>query len=262
MDVIGAKNITITLNHKEILKDISISIPEGKRTVILGPNGSGKSTLLKALAGLLKCSAGSICFDKQELQRISKHQLAKQMAILPQGAEAPKDLTVGDLVDYGRFPHRKWWGSAPKDDKECVLWALKQTGMEYFQNRLVSTLSGGERQRAWIAMALAQKPKVLLLDEPTTYLDIAHQLEVMNIVSRLNRDNGISVVMVLHDINHAMQFADEIIILKDGTIFAKGEPEKIITVDLLEKVFGVSADVFTNREGKPVLVPMTLSKNK
>jgi iron complex transport system ATP-binding protein len=134
--------------------------------------------------------------------------------------------------------------------------------MEQFQSRLVSTLSGGERQRAWIAMALAQKPKVLLLDEPTTYLDIAHQLEVMNIVSRLNRDNGISVVMVLHDINHAMQFADEIIILKDGAIFAKGEPEKIITVDLLEKVFGVSAEVFINREGKPVLVPMTLSKKK
>ncbi len=260
MGVIRAKNITITLNHKEILKDISISILEGQCTVILGPNGSGKSTLLKALAGLLKCNVGTIYFDEQELQRISKHQLAKQMAILPQGAEAPKDLTVGDLVDYGRFPHRKWWSSAPKDDKECVLWALKQTGMEQFKNRLVSTLSGGERQRAWIAMALAQKPKVLLLDEPTTYLDIAHQLEVMNIVSRLNRDSGISVVMVLHDINHAMQFADEIVILKDGEIFAKGEPEKVITVDLLEKVFGVSADVFINREGRTVLVPTTYSK--
>ncbi|MDF2565325.1 MAG: Iron-chelate-transporting ATPase [Massilibacillus sp.] len=262
MGIISTKNITVILNHKEILKDISMSIAEGKRTVILGPNGSGKSTLLKALAGLLKCSAGSIYFDKQELQRVSKHQLAKQMAILPQGAEAPKDLTVSDLVDYGRFPHRKWWGKAPKDDKECVIWALKQTGMDQFKNRLVSTLSGGERQRAWIAMALAQKPKVLLLDEPTTYLDIAHQLEVMNIVSKLNYDSGISVVMVLHDINHAMQFADEIVILKDGEVFAKGEPEKVITVDLLEKVFGVSADVFINREGRTILVPTTFSKPK
>lgn len=261
MQIMSARNITITLNHKEILKEVSLSIGEGKRTVILGPNGSGKSTVLKALAGLLKCTSGMIYFEQQELQCISKHKLAQKMAILPQGAEAPKDLTVGELVEYGRFPYRKWWGRVPKDDEECVNWALKQTGMDQFQHRLVHTLSGGERQRAWIAMALAQKPKVLLLDEPTTYLDIAHQLEVMHIISKLNRDSGISVVMVLHDINHAIQFADEIIILKDGVIFAQGAPEKVITVDMLEKVFGVSADVFSNREGKPVLMPIMLAKN-
>lgn len=258
MPILSAKNITITLNHKEILKDVNLCIGEGKRTVILGPNGSGKSTVLKALAGLLRCTSGKIYFEQQELQHISKHKLAQKMAILPQGAEAPRDLTVGELVEYGRFPYRKWWGRAPKDDEKCVNWALKQTGMNQFQHRLVHTLSGGERQRAWIAMALAQSPRVLLLDEPTTYLDIAHQLEVMHIISKLNRDSGISVVMVLHDMNHAIQFADEIIILKDGVIFDKGEPEKVITVDMLKKVFGVSADVFTNCDGKTVLVPKLL----
>lgn len=260
MQIIEAKNISIKIQKQEILHQISITIPTGKRTVILGPNGSGKSTLLKALTGYLTCSTGEIFLDGVEIQTIPHKKLAQRMAILPQGSAIPNDLTVKELVDYGRFPYRKWWGGISKEDEEAVVWAIRQTGLEHLQNRLVKTLSGGERQRTWIAMALAQKPQVLLLDEPTTYLDIAHQLDVLNTVSLLNHKNNISVVMVLHDINHAMQFADEVIIVKDGMIYAQGEPEQVLTAKLLEEVFGVRTDTFISTTRKPVFVPIETVK--
>lgn len=260
MGILEAKAVTIQIEKKEILKQVSLSIAEGKRTVIIGPNGSGKSTLLKALAGLSKCTVGQILFEAQDIHCFGKKKLAQKLAILPQGASVPTDLTVRELVDYGRFPHRKWWSGVSREDKTYVRAALKETGMEPFKDRLVSTLSGGERQRAWVAMALAQSPKVLLLDEPTTYLDIAHQLEVMQIVARLNEKNQISIVMVLHDINHAMRYADEVVVIKDGMIFASGPPQKVITVNMLENVFGVTADLFTNRRGISVLSPTHLKE--
>lgn len=260
MGILEAKAVTIRIEKKEILRDVNLSIAEGKRTAIIGPNGSGKSTLLKALAGLSKCTAGQVLLETQDIHRIGKKKLAQKLAILPQGASAPPDLTVRELVDYGRFPHRKWWSGVSGEDKTYVRAALKETGMEHFKDRLVSTLSGGERQRAWIAMALAQSPKVLLLDEPTTYLDIAHQLEVMQIISRFNEKNQISIVMVLHDINHAMHYADEVVVIKDGIIFASGAPKKVITVNMLENVFGVTADLFTNRRGISILSPTQLKE--
>lgn len=260
MAVLSAKDAEVRVARKEILRVADLEITEGKRTVIIGPNGSGKSTLLKALSGLMRLTGGRVLFEGRDIGRFAKKEIAQKLAILPQGAAAPADLTVGELVNYGRFPYRKWWGGISAEDRNSVRWALRQTGTDQLKDRLVSTLSGGERQRAWIAMALAQMPSVLLLDEPTTYLDIAHQLEVMNIVSTLNTQNQITVVMVLHDIYHAMRYADEIIVMKDGTVFAVGTPKKVITVSLLEEVFGVTAESFINQCGEAALLPVRLKK--
>lgn len=261
MGVLKAKDVSVTVQQREILHVDALEIAEGKRTAIIGPNGSGKSTLLKALSGFTKYTRGEVLFEGQEIGRLSKKKIAQKLAILPQGSSAPSDLTVRELVDYGRFPHRKWWGGISPEDKESVRWALAQTGLDHLKERFVSTLSGGERQRAWIAMALAQKPKVLLLDEPTTYLDIAHQLEVMHIISSLNRENKITVLMVLHDIYHAMEYADEVIVINGGKIIAVGAPYEVVTIALLEDVFGVTAERFRNAEGRSVLLPVRLKKS-
>ena len=260
MCMLKAENVAIAIGNKNILQEVNISLLKGKRTAIIGPNGSGKSTLLKALAGILYPTRGKIFFDGKDIHSYSKKKLAQQLAVLPQGSVVPNDLTVGELVDYGRFPHRKWWKSDYSEDKKVVEWALKQAGLEQLKERLISTLSGGERQRAWIAMALAQEPKVLLLDEPTTYLDIAHQLEIMKIITELNKKNEISVVMVLHDINHARQYADEIIVVKSGQIVGQGIPEDVLTIKLLADVFNVTAEKFANQKGQSVLIPTKLIK--
>ena len=260
MAILSGEHMTVAIGDKVILHDITVQIPQGKRTAIIGPNGSGKSTLLKALAGLIKCKAGKVCFEGEAVEKLGRRNLAQKLAILPQSPQVPADLTVKDLVEYGRFPHRNWWSKITADEKDTVEWAMQQTGIFALRNRLVNTLSGGERQRTWIAMALAQKPDLLMLDEPTTYLDISHQLEVMNIITELNRKNGISIMMVLHDINHAMQFADEIIIVEAGKIVGQGTPEESIDVNMLERVFGVTAEVFKNQAGKSIFIPMKLAK--
>ena len=193
--IIKAQNISVSINEKEIVHGISLDIPEGKVTAIIGPNGCGKSTTLKALSRILPYK-GSVTFKGQEMSTLSQREFAKCLAILTQSPQAPSDLTVNDLVEMGRFPHRGFLGRAGKDDKEHVEWALEQTGVKEMRYRLLNTLSGGERQRAWIAMALAQRPEVLLLDEPTTYLDICHQLEIMQLIGRLNQELGLTVVMV------------------------------------------------------------------
>lgn len=260
MCILKTEHLSIKFGNKEILNEINLSIQTGKRTAIIGPNGSGKSTLLKALSGLLKPAQGTVFFAEKDIRSYGKKQLAQRLAILPQGASSPNDLTVGELIDYGRFPHRNWWGGNDAADQEIVDWALSQTGLAHLNKRLLSTLSGGERQRAWIAMALAQKPSVLLLDEPTTYLDIAHQLEVMQTVSALNKKNAISIIMVLHDLNHAMRYADEIIVVKDGRIFAKGTPDQTVDLNLLKQVFKVNAEVFKNDTGQNLFIPNSVLK--
>ncbi|MDO5473939.1 MAG: ABC transporter ATP-binding protein, partial [Phascolarctobacterium sp.] len=179
--IIKAQNICVSINDKEIVHNLSLEIPEGKVTAIIGPNGCGKSTTLKALSRILPYK-GSVTFKGSEMSALSQREFAKSLAILTQSPQAPSDLTVNDLVEMGRFPHRGFLGRGGKDDKEHVDWALAQTGVTAMRNRLLNTLSGGERQRAWIAMALAQRPEVLLLDEPTTYLDICHQLEIMQLI--------------------------------------------------------------------------------
>lgn len=253
------ENLNVSIAQQPILQDLSLDFATGRRTAIVGPNGAGKSTLLRAVAGLNHDYTGSICLDGQEIRQLARQHMARKLAILPQGAAAPPDTTVGQLVDYGRFPYRSWFRTSDaKADREAVTWAMQVTKVTEFRDRQVQSLSGGERQRAFLAMALAQQPETLLLDEPTTYLDIAHQLEVMKIVTTINETYGMTVIMVLHDINHALQYADEIAVLKDKHIVAQGEPETVLTVEMLAQVFGVRADIFTNRQGAKVLSPVEL----
>jgi len=257
--IIKAQNICVSINDKEIVHNLSLEIPEGKVTAIIGPNGCGKSTTLKALSRILPYK-GSVTFKDNEMFALSQREFAKSLAILTQSPQAPSDLTVNDLVEMGRFPHRGFLGRGGKDDKEHVEWALAQTGVTAMRNRLLNTLSGGERQRAWIAMALAQRPEVLLLDEPTTYLDICHQLEIMQLIGRLNQELGLTVVMVVHDLNHAIMYADHVVVVKAGKLVTSGAPREIITADLLAEVFKVKADEFILSNDLRALVPVDLYK--
>ena len=257
--IIKAQNICVSINDKEIVHNLSLEIPEGKVTAIIGPNGCGKSTTLKALSRILPYK-GSVTFKGNEMSVLSQREFAKSLAILTQSPQAPSDLTVNDLVEMGRFPHRGFLGRGGKDDKEHVEWALAQTGVTAMRNRLLNTLSGGERQRAWIAMALAQRPEVLLLDEPTTYLDICHQLEIMQLIGRLNQELGLTVVMVVHDLNHAIMYADHVVVVKAGKLVTSGAPREIITAELLAEVFKVKADEFILSNDLRALVPVDLYK--
>lgn len=258
---LSIRNLSVRMEQRVILQDLSLTFAEGKRTAIIGPNGAGKSTLLKTAAGLNSRYAGDVFLGDKNIRELSRQQLAQKIAILPQGATAPPDTTVKQLVDYGRFPYRSWFrGSDAKKDREATAWAMQVTHTGQYASRQVQTLSGGERQRAFLAMALAQQPDILLLDEPTTYLDIAHQLEVMEIVQTVNKKYGMTVIMVLHDINHALQYADELAVLTNHHIEAQGKPTEILTVDLLARVFRVRADIFKNRQGAVVLSPIELVK--
>ena len=244
MSILQANEITIRIIDKIIIHGLSLSVPEGKVTSIIGPNGCGKSTTLKALARIWPCYKGNVTFNGEDIKKFSHREFAQKLAILTQSPQSPADLTVKDLVEMGRFPHRNWFGRKSMEDDAHVEWALGQTNMLGMQHRLLSTLSGGERQRAWIAMALAQRPQVLLLDEPTTYLDICHQLEVMHI----------------HDINHAVQYSDHIAVIKEGYLVTEGKPQEIVTAQLLKDVFKVEADEFICSNGMPALLPVDLVK--
>lgn len=259
-NVMQAIDITVKIADKTIIKDLSLSVPEGKITAIIGPNGCGKSTTLKALARIWPCKTGKVIFKDKNIRSFSNRDFAKKMAILTQAPQSPADLTVKDLVEMGRFPYRNWFGRKSLEDDQHIDWALQQTNMISMQTRLLSTLSGGERQRAWIAMALAQRPEVLLLDEPTTYLDISHQLEVMQLLEKLNRELGLTVVMVIHDLNHAVQYSDHIIVIKEGYLVQEGNPKEIVTSELLRDVFRVKADAFICSNGMPALLPVDLVK--
>ena len=223
---LSAEKISVTLGDKEILRDLSYEFPSGKRTAIIGANGAGKSTLLKVLCLLNEKFSGRVTLDGQDLRTIGRKNLARVMAILPQERDVPQDTTVRQLVSFGRFPHRKFFGGTSAEDDAAIKKALELTKLTDFENRQVASLSGGERQRAWLAMTLAQRPKILLLDEPTTYLDIAHQLEVMEIVADVNKKFSTTIVMVLHDINHARLYSDEVVIIRDKKISRRARRKK------------------------------------
>ncbi|WP_276355239.1 ABC transporter ATP-binding protein [Cohnella caldifontis] len=251
----------IGYGRRSIVEDLSLRIPDGQITALVGANGSGKSTILKALARILKPASGQVLLDGKSIQRQSTREVAKQLAILPQNPSAPDGLTVEELVAFGRYPHQRGMGTLTGEDRKAVDWALQVTGTADFRDRPVDQLSGGQRQRAWIAMALAQDTEILLLDEPTTFLDIAHQLEVLQLLLRLNREEGRTIVMVVHDLNHAAQYADHVVAIRQGRAVRQGTPEEVVTEDMLRAVFGVEAVIVTDpRLGLPVCMPYALAQ--
>ena len=256
---LSAENVCVTLGGKEILRGVTCAFAPAKRTAIIGANGAGKSTLLKVLCLLNEKFSGRVTLDGADIRTLGRKNLARVMAILPQERDAPHDTTVRQLVSFGRFPHRKFFGGTSTTDDAAIDDALELTKLTAFARRQVASLSGGERQRAWLAMTLAQRPKILLLDEPTTYLDIAHQLDVMEIIADVNRRFATTIVMVLHDVNHARLYSDEVLILKDKGIFAAGDPKKILSAQILSEVFNVRADTFTNAAGDEIIFPLKKS---
>lgn len=231
-----------------IFENLSVKIAHGKVTTIIGPNGCGKSTLLKTIGRILKKEKGQIFLQEQDMQRFSTKEIAKRLAILSQSPAAPFQLKVEELISYGRYPHRKNVNQLSKKDKEMMEWAMEVTNTAVFRSRELAQLSGGQRQRVWLAMALAQETDILLLDEPTTYLDMSHQLEVLNIVQKLNREHQCTIVMVLHDINHAARYSDEIIAMREGVLIGHGSPAAIMTPELLKDVFHIQAKIMHDDE--------------
>lgn len=249
MGLLQGENITVRIAERLILDRVSLDLPEGRVTAIIGPNGSGKSTLLRALTRGVRLEQGNVRLNDRDIGRIKPTQLAQELAVLPQSPLAPADLTVRDLVEYGRYPHRRWWRASAAEEADIIAAAMEQTAVTAMAGRLVTTLSGGERQRVWIAMALAQQPKLLLLDEPTTYLDICHQLEVMELLARLNREQGLTVGMVIHDINQAAAYAQHVIVLQDGKVAVAGAPSDVLEPQLLRSVFGVESERIRTQGG-------------
>ncbi len=248
--------ITLGYGEANVIEGLDIEVRAGEITAVVGPNGCGKSTLLRSLARLMKPRAGAIYLDGDAISGLPTREVARRLGILPQSPAAPEGLTIWELAAQGRYPHQSWLSQWSKDDERAVEKALETTGVTDFADRPLDTLSGGQRQRAWISMALAQETETLLLDEPTTFLDIAHQLEVLQLLRRLNRDEGRTVVMVLHDLNNASRYADHIIAMRDGKVSASGTPEHVIEPKLLREVFDIETEVVRDpRSGAPLCIP-------
>lgn len=260
MSRLYTEGLSIGYVDRLIVEDLNLSIPQGKITALVGANGSGKSTILKTMARIMKPRNGTVFLDGKSIHSQSTKDIAKELAILPQNPVAPDGLTVFELISYGRFPHQKGFGSLTKEDKKYIEWALQVTGMIDFYDRPVDQLSGGQRQRAWIAMALAQGTDMLFLDEPTTYLDMAHQLEVLKLLEHLNEEEKRTIVMVVHDLNHATRFAQHMVAIKTGRVVCEGSPAEVMTSEVLREVFGIEADIIPDpRTGVPLCLPYELA---
>lgn len=250
MYAINVKNLFVSYEDNIIIEDMSLSIPKGKISIIIGANGCGKSTLLKTISRINKPKSGEIYINNNNIKKLKEKSIAKEVAFLPQGPVCPSGLTVKELIAFGRFPHQKIIGGLNSHDKEIINWAIKETGLRDFANREVESLSGGQRQRAWIAMTLAQETEIIMLDEPTTYLDMSYQLEVLEILQRLNKERNITVVIVLHELNNACRFADNIIGLKKGKIICEGRPIDVINRESLRTIYGIDAKLKISEGGK------------
>jgi iron complex transport system ATP-binding protein len=253
--LLTANELEVGYGNRPVIDALTVAIQPHTITALVGPNGSGKSTLLKTLARLMKPSSGVIYLNGKALTTLSTTTIARDLAILPQGPSAPAGLTVRELVEQGRFPHVGALRMLRQQDHQAIREALRLTGMSAFAHRPIEALSGGERQRAWIALALAQDTPLLLLDEPTTFLDIGHQLEVLELVRQLNRHQGKTIVLVLHDLNHAARYADRMIVMQKGVIVADGVPGTVLTPSLLHDVFKVHAHVTRDPQGIPICLP-------
>lgn len=260
MERLNTKGLNIGYAETLIVNNLNLSVPTGKITALVGSNGSGKSTILKTMARIMKPQSGDVLLDGKTIHGQSTKEVARQLAILPQNPTAPDGLTVSELVGYGRFPHQKGFGSLTREDKDIIRWAIGVTGMDAFMDRPVDQLSGGQRQRAWIAMALAQQTDILFLDEPTTFLDMAHQLEVLQLLQKLNQDEGRTIVMVVHDLNHASRYAQHMVAIKSGKVVSEGAPKHVMTKEVLREVFAIEADILADpRTGVPLCIPFELA---
>ncbi|TDC23293.1 ABC transporter ATP-binding protein [Streptomyces sp. 8K308] len=256
MTRLHAKDLTLGYDDQTVVTNLDIEILDGKVTAIVGANGCGKSTLLRGLARLLRPRDGAIHLDGRSLSELSTLDVAKVLGLLPQSPVAPEGITVADLVSRGRYPHQGWFRRWAERDHDAVARALDATDTADLVNRPLQQLSGGQRQRVWVAMALAQETDLLLLDEPTTYLDINHQVELLRLVRKLNAQSGKTIVLVLHDLNLACRFCDHIVAMAEGNIVAEGAPTDIITAELVEKVFGLACVVIPDPvAGTPMVIP-------
>jgi iron complex transport system ATP-binding protein len=250
-------NLALHYDEVVVSTDLSIEVPDGRVSVLIGPNGSGKSTLLRALARLLKPKSGGVVLDGKQIHDYSTKEVARRLAILPQTLVAPEAITVEELVAYGRFPQRRSIAGLRDEDRDAIHWAMEVTNTIEVRDRPVDQLSGGQRQRAWIALVLAQGTDLILLDEPTTFLDIAYQLEVLELLKHLNEEAGKTVVMVLHDINMACEYAHRLFALREGKMVAEGDPQVVLTADLIRTVFGIDAHIVNHpTSGSPMCIPI------
>ncbi|MCM3765844.1 ABC transporter ATP-binding protein [Neobacillus niacini] len=255
-NAIETRDLSISYGETLIINELDLNIPKGEITVFIGANGCGKSTLLRSIARLLKPKSGSVLLDGKAISKLSTKEIAKKMAILPQSPSAPEGLTVLQLVKQGRYPHQSWLRQWSEEDEKKVNEALKATRLEELKDRPVDSLSGGQRQRAWIAMTLAQDTEIILLDEPTTYLDMTHQIEILDLLFELNEKQNRTVVMVLHDLNLACRYAHNIVAIKDQNVYAQGKPEHVISCSLVKNVFDMDCEVTMDPLfGTPLCIP-------
>ncbi|KKY90574.1 MULTISPECIES: iron-enterobactin ABC transporter ATP-binding protein [Leclercia] len=251
------ENLTLGYGKKTVAQDLNVSIPDGHFTAIIGPNGCGKSTLLRTLSRLMTPLAGSVYLDGEQIQRYASKEVARRIGLLAQNATTPGDITVQELVARGRYPHQPLFTRWRKEDEAAVTRAMQATGITDLAAQSVDTLSGGQRQRAWIAMVLAQETAIMLLDEPTTWLDISHQIDLLELLSELNRTQGYTLAAVLHDLNQACRYATHLIALRDGKIVAEGAPKAIVTPDLIEQIYGMRCMIIDDPvAGTPLVVPL------
>jgi len=252
-----ASGLSLAYDRRQVVTDLDLTVPPGAVTAVVGANGCGKSTLLRGLARLLRPVGGTVLLDGASIHELPSRDVARLIGILPQGPTAPEGITVADLVARGRHPHQGWFRQWDAADDVVVAGALEATGTLDLAERRVDELSGGQRQRVWIAMALAQDPDILLLDEPTTFLDVTHQLEVLDLLLTLNRDRGRTIVMVLHDLNLAARYADHLVVMRDGAVRALGHPNEVLTEDLVAEAFGLRARIVPDPVcGSPMVVPI------
>lgn len=257
MKNLSARQLTLAYDGEPIIRDLELAVPAGRITVLVGGNGCGKSTLLRSMARLLKPRGGAVYLDNASIFGMSTKAVARQLGILPQGPVAPEGLTVRDLVAQGRYPHQSWFQQWSAEDDRLVARALAATHMTGYADRPLEALSGGQRQRAWIAMALAQETEILLLDEPTTYLDMAHQFDVLDLLLDLNQQAGRTIVMVLHDLNQACRYAHHLVAIRRGRIYAQGAPAEVVTSDMVQAVFGIDCQIHGDPvTGTPMCIPV------
>lgn len=251
------RKLTLAYDGKPIINELDLAVLSGKITVLVGPNGCGKSTLLKGLGRLLKPREGIVYLDSTSIFKLPTKKVAQQLGLLPQGPTAPEGLTVRELVAQGRYPYQTWLQQWSEDDEKAVEAALAITELQEFADRPVDSLSGGQRQRAWIAMTLAQNTRILLLDEPTTFLDLAHQIEVLDLLYDLNQREGRTIVMVLHELNQACRYGDHLIAMKAGEVYAQGVPQTVMTETLVKDVFGLDCRIVSDPvAGTPLCIPI------